>query len=95
MKNEAAVKKAIVKALRKAGAWYTMPHQRGYSQAGVPDILALHNGRFIGIEVKFNGNKPTINQEIQMALIEDAGGDSMVLDETNWTLIHGWLNVAD
>jgi len=93
MKNEAAVKRAIIREIRRAGAWYTTPHQRGFSRPGVPDILVLHGGRFLAIEAKFNGNKPSEHQERELAAIEDAGGDAMVLDETNWTLVKGWLHV--
>ena len=89
--NEAAVKKRICKHLRMAGAWVTMPHQRGFSQKGVPDILACYKGRFLGIEVKYNGNTTSEFQDIQLNKIEAAGGISLVLDETNWRLILLWL----
>lgn len=91
MKNESAVKAAITRELRRAGAWYTMPHQRGYSKPGVPDILILHEGKFLAVEAKYNGNKPSAHQEQQMAHIQECGGDAMVLDETNWVWIKIWL----
>lgn len=91
MRNEAAVKQAITRELRRAGAWYTMPHQRGYSKPGVPDILILYKGHFLAIEAKYNGNTPSAHQEQQMREIEDNQGDTMVLDETNWMWIKRWL----
>lgn len=91
MQNEAAVKRAITRELRRAGAWYTMPHQRGYSKPGVPDILILYKGRFLAIEAKYNGNKPSAHQEQQIAEIEACGGHTMVLDETNWKWVKIWL----
>lgn len=92
MRNETAVKQAITRELKKAGAWYTMPHQRGFSQRGVPDILILYKGVFLGVECKFNGNQPSQHQHLQMDKIEQAGGDTMVLDETNWKWIKLWLH---
>lgn len=92
--NEAAVKKMICKHLRMHGAWVTMPHQRGFSQAGVPDILASYKGQFFGIEVKYNGNKTSASQDEQLEKIEAAGGIALVLDETNWRLILLWLQQA-
>jgi len=91
VKNESAVKAAITRELRRAGAWYTMPHQRGYSKPGVPDILILYEGKFLAVEAKYNGNKPSAHQEQQMAHIQECGGDAMVLDETNWVWIKIWL----
>ena len=90
-RNESAVKKRITTELRKAGAWVTMPHQRGFSQAGVPDILACYRGTFLSIEVKYNGNVPSHHQEEQIEKIEAAGGIALVLDETNWRLVLLWL----
>jgi Holliday junction resolvase len=91
MRNEAAVKQAITRQLKKAGAWYTMPHQRGFSARGVPDILVLYKGKFLAIEAKYNGNKPSAHQERQIAQIEACGGEAMVLDENNWMWIKLWL----
>src|SRR5699024_7255303 len=58
MRKEADVKEQVKTILRRLGAWYTMPHQAGFSQAGVPDFLICLRGRFIGLETKFGKNEP-------------------------------------
>lgn len=95
MRNEAAVKAKITKELRRRGAWYTMPHQRGYSKPGVPDIIGWIKGYPFGIEVKFNGNQPSPAQELQLQEIEAAGGTALVIDETNLGLLWRWLDVLE
>ncbi len=83
MTSEKSVKDAVKRRLKKAGAWYTMPYQSGYSQAGVPDFIVCHEGLFWGIECKFGRNKPTPRQEEEMRRIREAGGRTLVINETN------------
>lgn len=83
MNREADVKARVKRALARLGAWYTMPHQAGYSQAGVPDFLVCIKGHFIGIETKFGNNQPTPLQHRQLADIRRAGGHAFVVNETN------------
>ena len=56
MTPEAKVKKKVVAILNDHGAYYFYPVTGGYGRSGVPDIVACHGGRFIGIECKANGN---------------------------------------
>ena len=42
--------------------------------AGVPDIVGCFNGKFIAIEVKVPGNKPTEIQKHTIEKIRMAGG---------------------
>lgn len=83
MHNEKGVKDAVTRRLRKAGAWYTMPHQRGFSQRGVPDILACLRGQFIAIECKFGNRGTTQMQDYQLTQISMAGGEVLVVNEKN------------
>jgi len=83
MHNENSVKDAVKRRLKKYGAWYTMPHQAGYSARGVPDIIACYHGKFIAIECKYGKNKPTSLQTRQLENIDRAGGIGMVINETN------------
>lgn len=83
MHSEHSVKEAVKRRLKKRGAWWTFPHQRGYSQAGVPDILACVNGYFLAIETKFGKNKPTKHQQRQISLIRHAHGRALVVNENN------------
>jgi len=95
MRNEAAVKSKITKELRRRGAWYTMPHQRGFSKPGVPDIIGWFNGMPLAIEVKYNGNQPSAAQERQLIECEEAGGVALVIDETNLGLLWRWLDYIE
>lgn len=65
------------------GAYYCMPATGGYGASGVPDIIACYQGRFIGIECKANGGKPTALQKKHLADIKKAKGLSLLIDETN------------
>jgi Holliday junction resolvase len=49
----------------------------------VPDVIACHNGRFIGIECKAGSNKPTPLQEKNLSDIQTAGGVALVVNEDN------------
>ena len=60
-----------------------MPSTNGYGSSGVPDIIASYRGKFIGIECKANGNKPTALQEKNLNDIKNSLGQSLVIDEKN------------
>lgn len=83
MTPEGKVKQKVKKILTEAGAYYAMPVGAGYGHAGTPDFLVCYRGRFIGIETKAKGNKPTALQEATMQRIREAGGRALVIDETN------------
>jgi len=52
MTPEKKVKNAVVAILKEYGAYYFYPVTGGYGSSGVPDIVACHLGKFIGIECK-------------------------------------------
>lgn len=81
---EVKVKKQIRKLLDAAGAYYAMPIGSGYGNAGVPDFLICHKGRFIAVEAKAGINKPTALQEAHLARIAATGGIALVINETNY-----------
>lgn len=84
MTPEVKVKKHIKKLLAEAGAYYAMPIGSGYGNAGVPDFLICHRGRFIAVEAKAGNNKPTALQESHMENIRNKGGIALVINETNY-----------
>lgn len=66
---------AILRYLRtipQCFAWKT--HGGPYSPAGIPDIIACVDGRFVGLEVKQPGGKLTLIQEATLRKITEAGG---------------------
>ncbi len=83
MANEKKVKEKVKKILKKLDCYYCMPATGGYGASGVPDLLACYRGRFIGIECKSGGNRPTALQEKHLNNISDAKGQSLVIDESN------------
>jgi hypothetical protein len=67
-------KQKIKKYLASIPMWYFMPYMAGRGKAGVPDIIACLNGKFIGIEVKRPGKFPTPIQCGVLQRIRLAGG---------------------
>ena len=71
---EAKEKAEIDKYLKSIGTWYCSSTTFGFGPSGAPDRVVCLNGRFIGIEVKREGKKPTPIQERRMAALQKAGG---------------------
>lgn len=76
---EGKVKDACSRVLRELGVWYFFPATGGYGRSGVPDIIACYRGRFVSIECKADGNKPTALQLREMETIAAAGGLAFVV----------------
>ena len=53
------------------------------NKRGVPDILAVISGRFVAIEVKRPGGKPSRLQLMQIKRIQAAGGIAMVAESVD------------
>ena len=83
MTPEAKVKKKVVAILKKYEAYYFYPVTGGYGRSGVPDVIACHDGRFIGIECKAGSNKPTPLPQKNLDDIQAADGVALVINEDN------------
>lgn len=79
---EKKVKDKVKKLLAEHGAYHFMPATHGYGSSGIPDIAACLHGKFIGIECKANGGKPTALQLKNLRELSSAGGISVLVDET-------------
>jgi len=90
---ESKVKAKIKAILKEHGVYYAMPIGTGYGNAGVPDFLCCMDGRFLAIEAKANGGKPTALQEKNLRDIETAGGITFVLNEDNTEALLGYINL--
>ena len=78
----------ILKKRPRCFAWKT--HGGMYGTAGIPDIIACMGGRFVALEVKQPGGKPTRLQEITLGKIREAGGIAAVVtsvEEAKQTLV--------
>jgi len=54
-------------------------HGGFYGTAGIPDIIICHKGRFVGLECKAKGRKPTLLQQVAINKITKAGGIAVVV----------------
>lgn len=77
---EGKVKRAVTTLLREHGVWYFFPANNGFGKAGIPDIIAIVKGKFLGIEVKADiTKKPTALQMKCGEEIQKAGGMWLVV----------------
>jgi hypothetical protein len=61
----------------------------------VPDIIASYRGKFIGIECKANGNKPTTLQQKNLTDIKNSLGQSLVIDEKNVDMLELFIKTGE
>lgn len=78
---EGKVKRKVVKVLKKHGVWYFFPANNGFGKSGIPDIIAIVDGHFLGVEVKSATGEPTELQKICGKQIEEAGGTWVVVSD--------------
>ena len=77
---EGKIKKKVVEVLKGHGVWYFFPANNGFGVAGIPDIIVVVRGQFLGIEVKADRTKKPTELQIQCgAKIQKAGGWWMVV----------------
>ena len=91
MANEKKVKEKVKKILKKLDCYYCMPATGGYGASGVPDIIGCFKGRFLAIECKSDGNKPTELQKKHLSDISKAKGQALVIDETNIDMLESYI----
>lgn len=84
---EKKVKVKVEAVLKSEDVYYFFPATHGYGRSGVPDIIGCVGGRFLAIECKANGNKPTALQVREIERIRRSGGLAVVVDDTNWEMI--------
>lgn len=72
---EKKVENKIKKWLKDRNYWYFKVHGSIYQPAGIPDIIACINGKFVAIEVKrSDGGIVSELQKAQIQKIKDSGG---------------------
>jgi Holliday junction resolvase len=91
---EKKVKDKVKAFLKEQGAYFFMPATGGYGKSGVPDLVACIKGRFIGIECKANGNKPTALQLKNLVDIATAGGVAFVVDDQTIEMFKNTFNLG-
>lgn len=59
--------------------WYFKFWAGPYSKSGIPDIIALINGKFVAIEVKAPNGRATELQKRNIRIINESGGYGIIL----------------
>jgi hypothetical protein len=85
---EGRVKRRLTEMLKRHKVWYFFPGNNGFGKSGLPDIVAIIRGRFVGIEVKADSTKkPTALQWKISREIKEAGG--------MWFLVYDDATIAE
>ena len=78
--RESEIIKAVKEYLKTVdNCFYWKEHGSQFGQAGIPDIIACLNGRFVAFEVKTEKGKVSVLQEITLRKIRSAGGTAVVV----------------
>lgn len=72
MTPEGKVKEKVKAVFKRHGVYYHMPVQNGMGDSTL-DFVACCNGRFIAVETKAPGKKPTPRQEVVMDKMRKSG----------------------
>ena len=64
--------------LKSIGAYFIKTHGDRFSKVGTPDIIACVNGKFVALELKGKGGKPSELQLYHLECIRLAGGYGVV-----------------
>jgi len=78
MTPEGKVKDKIKKILKDFGVYWHCPVQNGLGAPSL-DFICCYKGKYIAIEAKAPGKKPTPRQEITINDIRKAGGTVLVI----------------
>lgn len=78
--NEKQFENKVKKFLKENNCWY-VKYWGGshFTRAGIPDILACVNGRFVAIELKGSSGKPTELQKYNIKKINESNGVGIIL----------------
>lgn len=82
--------KAYLKTLPKT--WFVKIWGGGFQIAGIPDIIACVNGRFVGIEVKAENGRPSPLQVDKIASINASGGYGVIVKPSEWDTLRAKLD---
>ena len=83
--RESQLQTNLLKELHKVG-WFYKASDR--FRAGIPDIIGCYKGRFVGLELKVEPNKPTPLQQYELKAIYREGGSAQVVSYNNKTKLY-------
>lgn len=87
MASEKTFENKIKAYLKEKGAWGVKFFANRNTQKGIPDLLYCVNGRFLAVEVKGDGGKPTALQIRNVRLINEANGVAFVAWPDAWETV--------
>lgn len=90
MVKEKQFERKIKAWIKKKGGWCVKYHGDAFSTAGIPDLLACLDGRFVGIEVKAEDGEPSQLQIWTVKQIRKAGGAALVLYPSGFDRFKRW-----
>lgn len=80
--KETDITRAIRRLLKQHNIWHFKHAASPYGRNGIADILGIIDGRFLAIEVKQPGHKPTLAQMDFLKEVNSAGGLGFVATNT-------------
>lgn len=92
MGQEKRFENKIKRLLDESGAYYVKYFGCGFTQAGVPDILACVGGRFVGIEVKADHGRPSALQIHNLKKIQESGGIGVLVYPKDYDALKALVN---
>lgn len=85
---EGRIKRKVTAMLKKYRVWYFFPAANGFGRAGIPDIIAIVRGIFVGIECKADRTKKPTALQVQC-------GEKIVAAGGRWFLVCDDATLAD
>lgn len=82
MQPESKLSRDIQKLIKFRGGYCWKVWGNDLTPAGTPDIVGCYKGRFIAVESKMPGNKPSTIQEYRMERMRIAGAKVIVAYNT-------------
>ena len=79
MPRESTLQDKVINYLESIGAYVFNVPGTGMGRKGTPDLLICYQGKFIAIELKVPGAKPSKLQEYELAKVRNAGGIAEVI----------------
>lgn len=77
--TEKQLENKVKRFFKKYDIWFTKIWGGGFQRAGIPDLLACVNGRFVAVELKSSTGRPTELQKWNIEKIQESGGIGLVL----------------
>lgn len=78
--KESKYQEIILDYLESKGAWCFTSHGGSMFQvAGLPDVIGVYKGVFLGLELKTGKYQATELQKQKLNMIQDAGGVGLIL----------------